>query len=113
MTSVYTEDSELDFTALIESTYNNRIERLKELNDGWQKKYLNIDVNSMDQHQLDQWKRDAQPWPVFLSKETQEKTVTVLHHVEEALSRQWLSYIVSLIEKLTADEKEKLLKMLR
>ena len=89
------------------------VQSTKELDDGWRKKYLDIDVDSMDQHQLDQWKRDAQPWPAFLSKETQEKAVTVLHHVEEALSRQRLNYIVSLIEKLTADEKEKLLKMLR
>ena len=113
LTSVYTEDSELDFTALIESTYNNRLERLKELDDGWKKKYIEIDIDSMDQHQLDQWKRDAQPWPAFLSKATQEEAVIVLHRVEEALSRQRLNYIVSLIDQLTAEEKEKLLKMLQ
>ena len=113
LSSVYTEDSELDFTALIESTYNNRLERLKELDDGWKKKYIEIDIDSMDQHQLDQWKRDAQPWPAFLSKATQEKAVIVLHRVEEALSRQRLNYIVSLIDQLTAEEKDKLLKMLR
>ena len=62
---------------------------------------------------LDQWKRDAQPWPAFLSKETQEAAVCVLNRVEEALSRQRLNYIVSLIDQLTAEEKEKLLKMLR
>ena len=67
----------------------------------------------MDQHQLDQWKRDAQPWPAFLSKETQEVAISVLHHVEKALSRQRLNYIVNLINQLTAEEKEKLLKMLR
>ena len=62
---------------------------------------------------MDQWKRDAQPWPAFLSKETQEAAVCVLNRVEEALSRQRLNYIVSLIDQLTAEEKEKLLKMLR
>ena len=98
---------------MIENTYNNRLERLKELDSGWKKKYIEIDIASMDQHQLDQWKRDAQPWPAFLSKETQEAAVTVLHCVEEALSRQRLNYIVSLIDQLTAEEKEKLLKMLR
>lgn len=113
LTGIYSEDSELDFTALIENTYNNRLERLKELDSGWKKKYIEIDIASMDQHQLDQWKRDAQPWPAFLSKETQEAAVTVLHCVEEALSRQRLNYIVSLIDQLTAEEKEKLLKMLR
>ena len=39
--------------------------------------------------------------------------MAVLHRVEEALSRQRLNYIVSLIDQLTAEEKEKLLKMLR
>ena len=48
LTSVYTEDSELDFSALIESTYDNRLAHLKELDDGWRKKYLDIDVDSMD-----------------------------------------------------------------
>ena len=58
---------------------NNRLERLKELDSWWKKKYIEIDIDSMDQHQLDQWKRDAQPWPVFLSKETQEAAVSVLN----------------------------------
>ena len=93
--------------------YNNCLERLKELDSGWKKKNIEIDIASMDQHQLDQWKRDAQPWPAFLSKETQEAAMTVLHCVEEALSRQRLNYIVSLIDQLTAEEKEKLLKMLK
>lgn len=62
---------------------------------------------------MDQWKRDAQPWPAFLSKETQETAVTVLHRVEDALSRQRLNYIVSLIKQLTVEEKGKLLKMLK
>ena len=92
---------------------NNRLERLKELDSWWKKKYIEIDIDSMDQHQLDQWKRDAQPWPAFLSKETQEAAVSVLNRVEEALSRQRWNYIVSLIDQLTAEEKEKLLKMLR
>ncbi len=72
---------------------HNRLERLKELDEGWKKKFIEIDIDSMDQHQLDQWKRDAQPWPAFLSKATQEEAVIVLHRVEEALSRQRLNYI--------------------
>ena len=67
--------------------------------------YIEIDIDSMAQHQLDQWKRDAQPWPAFLSKETQEAAVSVLNRVEEALSRQRLNYIVSLIDQLNAEEK--------
>ena len=113
LTSIYTEDSELDFTSLIESTYDNRLAHLKELDSGWRKKHIEIDIDSLDQHQLDQWKRDAQPWPAFLSKETQETAVTILNRVEDALSRQRLNYIVSLIKQLTVEEKDKLLKMLK
>ena len=35
-----------------------------------EKEFLEIEIGSMDQHQLDQWKRSAQPWPEFLSEAT-------------------------------------------
>lgn len=108
----YSEEDELDFSTLIESTYEERLNKLKELDQRWYKQFLTIDLSTMDQHQLDQWKHDALPLPAFLSKETRLAAEALLQDIENALSKQRLEYILNLVSKLTPEEKVMLLKAL-
>lgn len=107
------EDQEFDVSLVIDGLLNETIEKMEVQERQWISRFLTIVPESLEQHELDKWKRDTQPLPLFISSETAEEYDKVYARVEQELAKQRVNYIAMLFDQLSEQEKRMVLARLK
>ncbi|MDD3334650.1 MAG: hypothetical protein PHI98_03945 [Eubacteriales bacterium] len=103
------EGGELDLSQVLDKSYADMLEKMDSQEKQWIDHYLTISPSEMGQQELDKWKRDTLPLPVFLSSDTATRHQAMLDHVETELAKRRVSYITMLFSQLSDEEKKMVL----
>lgn len=106
-------DNELDVSQVIDSVYEEMLEKMSEQEKQWAEDYLMIDPTNMSQPELDKWKHNTQPLPLFITDSTIEVYNGLLEKVEKELSNQRMNYVLLLYKQLTKDEQKELISIIQ
>ena len=107
------EDQEFDVSLVIDGLLSDTLKKMDMQEHQWISQFLRIVPESLEQHELDKWKRDTQPLPLFISSDTALEYDAVNARVEQELAKQRVNYIAMLFEKLSEQEKQMVLARLK
>lgn len=109
---IYNEDSELSMESLIKRLVSAQYDRIDKLEEQWKARYLTLTAADHSQAELDQWKKETQPLPLYVSNNTKQEYALKLTEVEGQLSKARKDYIVFLFNQLSDNEKNAVLEQL-
>ncbi len=97
---------DFDVSLVLAGFLSESLERMNAKEQHWSQQYLTIAPEELDQHELDKWKHDTQPIPLYISKGTAEEYQIMYEKVEKELTKQRVSYVVLLFNQLSPEEKK-------
>ena len=98
----------VDLTKVLDNYINSLLDILSQKSEKWDKNYLKINISNISDQELKRWIKDTEVIPKYLSENTIKNFETIKLKVFDKISEDKIKYIISLLEDLTDQEKDKI-----